>query len=165
MAEAKALTVEPTQLNIGQTVSNLDCISTVANDLLDEPIDESSNFNILLVHLRMIERRCGLTCSLDACCKIDGSDAFCAKFHSAEKSFLTSDAAGEHSWIDPPHANIAEFIAHYKLCKAQQPSTTSACILVPRCAVSQLAARGLLEGFQCLYTFPKGSSLSSLQPC
>ena len=96
----------------------------------------------------MLQHGCDINFTLDACVGKSSSaigNEFCS--------------SGKHIQFDPPSADIAVYLTHYLSCKAHLPGTTSACVLVPCFAISKLAARDLLKGFQCLHMFPKGSRL------
>jgi hypothetical protein len=106
----------------------------------------------------MLQARCGLNFTVDACC-LDRDNSFCEQFYTCNQSFLESDVSSQHTWLHAPYSQLARFVAHYKFCKDLSPSTTSACIFVPCHLVSQLSARGLLSGMQLLHTFMKGSQI------
>jgi hypothetical protein len=106
----------------------------------------------------MLQARSGLPFTVDACC-LDGGKSFCEQFFTCNQSFLESNVSKCHTWLHPPTSQLARFVAHYRHCKDLSPSNTSACIFVPCHLVSQLSARGLLQGMQLLHTFVKGSQI------
>jgi hypothetical protein len=42
------------------------------------------------------------------------------------------DLAGHHSWLNADRSELRSCLMHYQDCKRRAPSTTSACILVPK---------------------------------
>ena len=68
--------------------------------------------------------------TMDACANPDGSNALCSNFCSTDQSFLKSDLAGQHVWINPPFTQHYDFVDHYVKQKSEHPEI-SACILVP----------------------------------
>ena len=107
----------------------------------------------------MIQTRCGVDFSFDACCANDGTDALCKAYCSLKTPFLESQVTGQHVWLDPPVDELIPFLMHYLHCKQQSCHDISACILVPHDLISQWSARGMLVGMQLLHYFPKGSHL------
>jgi hypothetical protein len=52
-------------------------------------------------------------------------------FHSLDKMSF-QDLAGHHSWLNAVRSELRSSLLHYQDCKRRAPSTTSACIQVPR---------------------------------
>jgi hypothetical protein len=98
---------------------------------------------------------------LDACCTADGSNALCNHYLSEKDSFLTAKLIGHHIWINAPFRNLFAFIQHYRLQKAKQPHTTSACILVPLWNIDS-PWRKLLHGMKLLHVYPVGTQLFTM---
>ena len=72
--------------------------------------------------------------------------------------FNKSDCGGCHVWLDPPDNKLHQMISHYKECKLKAPTTTSACIVVPRW-VGGSAWRRLLRGMRLLHEYPANTPL------
>ena len=69
----------------------------------------------------------------DGFCNVQGKQAFCPDFCSPKRSFMDTNHASCHVWIDPPTDSklITQALKHYLKCKEQDFNGTSACILVP----------------------------------
>ena len=94
--------------------------------------------------------------TVDACCDDLGANAHIAsKYFCPSRSFLLSDVAGETVWLHPPCSKGLEFIAHYLACKARQPSSTSAVLVLPDLPNSPWAK--LVAPMQLLHTYPASS--------
>jgi hypothetical protein len=52
-------------------------------------------------------------------------------FHSLDQMSFR-DLSGHHSWLNAVRSELRSCLLHYEDCKRRAPSTTSACILVPR---------------------------------
>ena len=48
----------------------------------------------------------------DACCDDRGVNSHCAAYSSPANSFLTSNVANQHVWLNAPFAKIELFIKH-----------------------------------------------------
>ena len=80
-------------------------------------------------HERLSQQVGGFT--LDAACDVNGKNAFCPDFCSAEKSFLHRDLAGDQRvWANFPFRHLGKFLRHYFAQKEQYPSTMG-CFVVP----------------------------------
>lgn len=110
-----------------------------------------------------LQRLCGRSFDLDACCNDSGDNSLCGRnFCSPVRSFLNHDCSGQHVWLNAPFARLSEFLQHYLQCKARQPHSTSACILVPSWYGKVAASwRPMLAGMSLLHTYRKGSVLFS----
>ena len=71
-------------------------------------------------------------------------------------TFLTTDLANEHVWLQPPLRNLTDALKHYNACKKTAPATTSACVAIPSWGGQHKA---LVEGFQHVRTLYKGTPI------
>ena len=93
------------------------------------------------------------TFTLDACADPHGYNAQCTKFCSIDNNFLEYDCTHHHVWINPPFQFkiMQRILQHYLRCKANAPTTTSACILLPEWTLSYLSK--YLMGMKCIKTY------------
>jgi len=105
-----------------------------------------------------IQHLTGKQFTYDACCDDRGVDSHCAAYSSPANSFLTSNVANQHVWLNAPFAKIELFIKHYLKCKSAAPYATSACIVVPSWEGKW---RKLLGTMKLLRTYEKGAMLFS----
>ena len=93
--------------------------------------------------------------TLEACANDSGDNASCKDFCSPSNSFLQKDCSGHHVWINPPFKwKVAKaFLEHYLKCKDQAPTTTSACVMLPEYALSNM--KSLLKDFRIIRRYPK----------
>ena len=87
---------------------------------------------INLAEFEHIQDLSGHVFTLDACSNPSGDNALCKQFCSSDNSFLDHMVVGHHVWLNAPFSRLYEFIDHYITQKQTSPSTTSACIVVPR---------------------------------
>ncbi len=73
---------------------------------------------------------------------------------SQDASFLHDDLAGNHVCINPPAAQVSEYVQHYMDCKSKDPFNISACIMVPK--GRDMPWQKLLDGMQLLAEYMKG---------
>ena len=114
---------------------------------------------ILPSEFKMIQEKCGMKFTIDACCDPDGLNKLVDKHYSKRDSFLNADVTGNHVWIHPPARRAHEFIMHYRRCKRRSPCDTSACILVPVYFARSRKGKYALRDMQRLHEFPVGHSL------
>lgn len=103
-----------------------------------------------------IEALAGRVFTLDAAANDAGDNAMCAQFCSPANSFLDAEHTG-HIWINPPFTQLPSFMQHYLHCKQLNPSSTSACILIPGYLLQEL--KPMLTNMRLLKRFTKGTSL------
>ena len=70
--------------------------------------------------------------TVDACADPSGDNAHVPRFYHAKNSFLKADVSGETVWMNPPYANIQEFLDHYFKCKASAPASTAGMFVLPK---------------------------------
>lgn len=100
---------------------------------------------------------------MDACCDNRGENALVPYMYcSPNNSFLQHNCASQHVWLNPPFDNAAEFIKHYKQCKASSPHNTSACILVPNW--KRAPWQHMLKGMQVIKQYSVGTRLFEAPP-
>lgn len=106
----------------------------------------------------MIQKLCGQSFTLDACCNLIGSNSLCEQFCNESNSFLEHSVVGNHIWLNAPFSELYEFIDHYVTQKETSPRDTSACILVPRWKDKGLVHPALAH-MRLIKCFPKGYHL------
>ena len=72
--------------------------------------------------------------------------------------FLKEDCRGHHIWADPPPNKIFHVLSHINEERARAPTTTSACILVPRWIGGSAWRKGL-KGWRLLHEYPARAML------
>lgn len=103
-----------------------------------------------------MQLRCGQPFDYDACCNEEsGCDSKCPGYGS-HGSFLETDVAGKHIWLNAPFAEMPAYLDHYLACKAKDPHHTSACIVVPKGAGHWKKS---LSGMELLHEYSKGECL------
>ena len=109
-----------------------------------------------MLHPKYLEELATLTrpFTLDACANPSGDNALCPAYCSKENSFDKYDCRNNHVWLNPPFSvnTIKNFVSHYRKCKAQAPTTTSACILLPEWMIPKMG--NLLDGMKLIHTYP-----------
>ena len=114
---------------------------------------------MLKKEFEFIQHLCGQKFTVDGCCDNRGVNSLCTKYYSPKRSFLRASLAGEHVWLNPPFVELREFLRHYVAEKAKSPTTTSACIVVPKVAGRRW--RYLLQNMELIHEYPVGSLLFS----
>jgi hypothetical protein len=105
-----------------------------------------------------IEQASGYPFTFEACCNDERTNTRCADGCSPSHSFLEKqDLTNQHVWLNAPFYLLMPMLKHYLSLKARSPTTTSACILIPRWQSSPW--HGLLHGMQRLKEFPAGYPL------
>lgn len=104
-----------------------------------------------------IQARCGKNFTLDACADSDGNNRLVENWCSPAQPFTKANCEGYHVWLAPPVLRLQSYISHYLKCKNRRPSSTSACILVPKWPRGKHAP--LLKGMKLLQEYPAGTEL------
>ena len=99
------------------------------------------------------------TFTLDGFSNPSGSNALCKEFCSPDRSFFSTDIAGQHLWVNPPFHLLQSILDRYLLEKSKSPLNTSACFVVPKWSASW---RPLLLGMKKLIEYPEGYPLFEL---
>ncbi len=96
--------------------------------------------------------------TLDAACNDSGDNSHVPEhFCSPARSFLDSECRGQFVFMNPPFSQMEEFILHYCQEKSQDPSHTSAVIVVPVWRGAEF--NKYLKGMHLLKQCPKGSRI------
>ena len=107
--------------------------------------------------MKDFEEKLGRKFSHDTFCD-SPDETSCETVYNGEQ-FLDVDVNLGHFWIHPPPHLLDAFVLHYGALRNASKSDISACIVVPRHLVSQLAAKGMLKGMQLLQSYDKGATL------
>ena len=112
---------------------------------------------VLTEHARQdIEALIGAPLTFDACSSEFACNALTGNFACPSRPFSCADFLGHTVWLAPAPQHVYPCLDHYRRCKSFDPSTAAA-VLVP--ASMRGRARGLLQGYRLLRTFPAGTSL------
>ena len=106
--------------------------------------------------LKALEAQCGKTFALAAYCT-GANEASVFPEVCSDFSFLDTDCAGKHVWLNMPRDRVLEYLQHYRACKKKDPHHTSACILVPMWRARRCAWRPLIKDMLLLRDFKHGS--------
>jgi hypothetical protein len=106
-----------------------------------------------------LQQLSGRTFDFDAFSDEQGKNAHCKAFASKASTFMNADVTHKHVWMFPPpdQGMAKSAIDHMVDCWRKSPSTTSACIMLPK-GFAHLTS-GSQGKLRLVYTYAKGARI------